>query len=63
MGLFVYYLIRSIRESWEINQNTSYQVFGILWTKNVVLHMKYLGAKGNEKNTSYQVYGSVRVNK
>ena len=24
--------------------------------------MKYLGAKGNEKNTSYQVYGSVRVN-
>ena len=23
--------------------------------------MKYLGAKGKEKNTSYQVYGSVRV--
>ena len=23
--------------------------------------MKYLGAKGDEKNTSYQVYGSVRV--
>jgi len=25
--------------------------------------MKYLGAKGDEKNTSYQVYGSVRVKK
>ena len=25
--------------------------------------MKYLGAKGSEKNTSYQVYGSVRVKK
>jgi len=24
--------------------------------------MKYLGAKGDEKNASYQVYGSVRVN-
>jgi len=23
--------------------------------------MKYSGAKGDEKNTSYQVYGSVRV--